>query len=182
MKLQLGITGEKLSDLSRAIEEVLTHHWVYTLLLNTHCWSLYRLDIHCLLNVSVQVCNVHSLLFATILTLCYLRMSCCMWHVCARHRAALKCASGNNNPQKKSVFLELHIQADVHAHTHFSSSCCDSAESQPIKFFGGMGLWFWWKAGTILMKRDLKSKANIPWQRKFKVPAVGWAKDLSLIG
>lgn len=31
MKLQLGISGEKLSDVSGAIVEVLTHHWVYTL-------------------------------------------------------------------------------------------------------------------------------------------------------
>lgn len=35
MKLQLGISGEKLSDLSGAIVEVLTHHWVYTLCSST---------------------------------------------------------------------------------------------------------------------------------------------------
>lgn len=35
MKLQLGISGEKLSDVSGAIVEVLTHHWVYTLCSST---------------------------------------------------------------------------------------------------------------------------------------------------
>lgn len=63
MKLQLGISGEKLSDLSGAIVEVLTHHRVYTLYsstptadLSTH-WTY----IECFSVVS----NVHWLLFCS---------------------------------------------------------------------------------------------------------------------
>lgn len=94
----------------------------------------------------MQVCNVHSLLFAKILTLCGTLgcvAECGMFVRRTEEKLpALKCASGNNNTQKISHSLASHLLQFRQMHTFFPPAAVTQQNTNQLNV---------WGAGTMIL-------------------------------
>lgn len=146
MKLQLGISGEKLSDVSGAIVEVLTHHWVYTLCSSkpTSDLSADWTYIECFDVVSKCPLTGGSIAFAL--------NNITHWEILLalsgnykakkskkKEEEAIKIKKNRSKKRTNQGKNIIHRQSFpdsqyTHTHTrpHFPSCCCDTAKSSTI--------------------------------------------------
>lgn len=194
MKLQLGISGEKLSDVSGAIVEVLTHHWVYTLCSSkpTSDLSADWTYIECFDVVSKCPLTGGSIAFAL--------NNITHWEILLALSGNYKAKKSKkkeeeaikkkkkqikkkNKSGKKYHSSSVISRQSVHTHTHtstFSFLLLWHSKILNNLIFRGRNHDFYGRHNPY--EKRSETKMEYSWQRKLKVLAVGWAKDLSLIG
>lgn len=159
------------------------------MLFNTHCWSLCRLDIYWMVRCCIEMPIdwwLSSLRFKQYYTL--RNSACTIWQLQSKKKERRRSNKQKTDQKKNKSGKKYHSSSvisrqSVHTHTHtstFSFLLLWHSKILNNLIFRGRNHDFYGRHNPY--EKRSETKMEYSWQRKLKVLAVGWAKDLSLIG